>query len=118
MTISQAEAHSRAVVSIQALLSKQSPGTNSHRVAELALDLAFNGSTPGNADFESELLADARLLIRKQVTARLRPSTNSASCSRNFPNFDVRPLPMRRSGLNLFSAASVSTIGANNAFRG
>jgi hypothetical protein len=125
MNISKAEAHSRAVVAIQALLSKHHPGTNSHRIAELALDLAFNGSTPSNADFESELLAHARLLIRGQIAARLRSRTNSAPRSRNFPTFDVHPLSMRRFALHRFPAAStnvveasVSATGARNVHRG
>ena len=125
MNISKAEAHSRAVVSIQALLSKHRPGTNSHRIAELALDLAFNGSTPSEADFESELLADARLLIRRQVAARLRPNLNSALHSRNFPSFDVHPPSMRRSVFQHFLGrspnalkASVPATGASDAYRG
>jgi hypothetical protein len=95
MYISKAEAHSRAVISIQALLSKHRPGTISHCIAELALDLAFNGFIPTNADFELELLAHARLLIRKQIAARLRPNLQAAPRSRYFPTFDVVPGVMR-----------------------
>jgi hypothetical protein len=125
MTISKAEAHSRAVVSIQTLLSKHRPGTNSHRIAELALDLAFNGSSPSNGDFKSELLADARLLIRKQVAARLRSSLSSAPRSRKFPAFAAYPLSMRQCASHLSSTTSsnvveavLSATGARNVRRG
>lgn len=71
MTTSDVEAHSRAVVSLQALLSKHCPGTSPFTVAERALDLAFNGLQPRGGDIEQKLLEDARLTIDRQVRARL-----------------------------------------------
>lgn len=71
MTISEVEAHSRAVASIQALLSKHSPGSSPYRIAERALDLAFNGSCANSTAFEQALLAEAESLLAKQVLAKL-----------------------------------------------
>lgn len=117
MYTSKAEAHSRAVISIQALLSKHRPGTISHCIAELALDLAFNGSIPTSADFELELLTQARVLIRKQVASRLRPNLHSAPRSCNFPTFDVLPDLMRRSASHMLKN-KLSATGAAHVCRG
>lgn len=71
MTISEVEAHSRAVVAIQALLSKHRPDSFPYRIAERALDLAFNCSRAFGRDREQELLAEAQHLIDRQVQAKL-----------------------------------------------
>jgi len=71
MTIIKTEAHSRAVLSIQALLSKHTPGSSPYRIAERALDLAFNSSRALGGDREQELLAEAKYFIDRQVQANL-----------------------------------------------
>ena len=71
MTIIKTEAHSRAVLSIQALLSKHIPGSSPYRIAERALDLAFNSSRVLGGDREQELLAEAKYFINCQVRAKL-----------------------------------------------
>lgn len=71
MTISEVEAHSRVIASIQALLSKHRPGSSPYRIAERALDLAFNGSCTHGTASEQTLLAEAEHLISKQVRAKL-----------------------------------------------
>ena len=71
MTTSESEAHSRVVVSLQALLSKHRPGSSPHRIAERALDLAFNGSRSRGGDLKLELLQDAEQTIGRQVEAKL-----------------------------------------------
>jgi hypothetical protein len=81
MTTSALDAHSRAVISIQALLSKQQPGTPRYRVIERALDLAFNGVCPRGGDYEAELLADSDLIIAQQLTAQLLNEIPSSSKS-------------------------------------
>ena len=85
MTISDVEAHSRAVSSIQALLSKHSPGTSPYHIAERALDLAFNGTLARGVASEQDLLTEAEDVIQRQVRAKLlvepvavsTPSTSS-----------------------------------------
>jgi hypothetical protein len=71
MTISDVEAHSRAVSSIQALLSKHSPGSSPYRIAERALDLAFNSTSARGVTSEEELLSEAEDVIERQVRAKL-----------------------------------------------
>ena len=71
MTIFEVEAHSRAVTSIQALLSKYASGSFSYRIAERALDLAFNVSCTLSENPKQELLAEAQHLIDLQVQAKL-----------------------------------------------
>lgn len=75
MTLSEGEAHSRAVASLQALLSKHSPGSSPYRIAERALDLAFNRSRARGSLSEHDLLVEAETLIQHQVEARLIPGT-------------------------------------------
>ena len=71
MTISSSEAQLRAIASFQALLSKHRPDSSPYRIAERALDLAFNGTFVRD-DFEArELLEEAEHLIAKQIRARL-----------------------------------------------
>ena len=65
------EARSRAVVSIQLLLSKHKAGTSPYRVAERALDLAFNCPYWRGGDLERELLEDAEDTIQLQLRAGL-----------------------------------------------
>lgn len=70
MTISSSEAQSRAIASLQALLSKHWPESPPYQLAERALDLVFNGRCVRN-DFEAqELLKEAEHLIARQVRAR------------------------------------------------
>lgn len=71
MTISDADAHSRVVSSIQALLSKHSPGSSPYRIAERALDLAFNGTLARGVASEQDLLTEAADVIERQVRAKL-----------------------------------------------
>ncbi|MDC6168394.1 hypothetical protein [Paucibacter sp. XJ19-41] len=71
MTITEAEAQSRAVASFQALLSKHRPGSSTYRIAERALDLAFNGACAYGAHAEQALMVEAENLITKQVQAKL-----------------------------------------------
>jgi len=71
MTTSNTEARSRAAISFQALLSKHPPGSSPYRIAERALDLAFNGSCPEGNDFEHTLLEDARQILDRQIRAKL-----------------------------------------------
>lgn len=71
MTISEVEAHSRAIACIQALLSKHRPGSSPYRIAERALDLAFNGTCARGTVPKQELLDEAESLIKRQVRARL-----------------------------------------------
>lgn len=71
MTISSPEAQSRAIASLQALLSKHRPESSPYRVAERALDLVFNGLCVRNDSEAQELLKEAENLIAKQVRARL-----------------------------------------------
>lgn len=71
MTISEVEAHSRAVLSIQALLSKHPPGTSPYRIAERALDLAFNSQFDLRTSPAQEMLAEAEAVIERQVRAKL-----------------------------------------------
>jgi hypothetical protein len=101
MTTSELDAHSRAVISIQALLSKQPPDTPRYRVIERALDLAFNGVCPRGGDYAVELLADSDLIIAQQLTARLidevPPSRKSSPPDPNFQRGRVyRFLPRLR----------------------
>lgn len=85
MTISEVEAHSRAVVSIQALLSKHPPGTSPYRIAERALDLAFNSPFDGGASPVQKMLVEAEALIERQLGAKLLcehlASTSPATCA-------------------------------------
>lgn len=74
MTSSESEARSRVVASLQALLSKQKPGSSSHRIAERALDLAFNGSCTRGSNLEYDLLNEARRLIARQIQVKLLAS--------------------------------------------
>jgi hypothetical protein len=67
-----AEAQTRAVSALQALLEKHSPGTFPYQVAERALDLAFNGLSELLAS-EATLLRQARSALRRQIDARLIP---------------------------------------------
>jgi hypothetical protein len=71
MTIITTEAHSRAVLSIQALLSKHTPGSFPYQIAERALDLAFNSARALGGDREQELLTEAKYFIDRQVRAKL-----------------------------------------------
>lgn len=71
MTAPKSEAHSRAVVHLQALLSKHRPGTLPHVIAERALDLAFNRMSARGVALEQQLLQEAAALIQQQVEARL-----------------------------------------------
>lgn len=90
---SYAEAHPRAVASFQALLSKHSPGTSHYRIAERALDLAFNSSCAcGATTSEQGLLVQAEILIQRQVRAKLipGPSTGSHPFSRTSNRIRVR----------------------------
>jgi hypothetical protein len=87
MTISDFEAHSRAVSSLQALLSKHSPGSSSYRIAERALDLAFNGMLSRGVASEQDLLTEAEDVLERQVQAKLLVEpvavpTSSASSKR------------------------------------
>lgn len=71
MTISDVEAHSSAVSSIQALLSKHIPGSSPYCIAERALDLAFNGTFAHGVASEEEMLSEAEDVIERQVRAKL-----------------------------------------------
>lgn len=86
MTIFEVEAHSRAVASIQALLSKHRPGSFPYRIAERALDLAFNSLCVRGAAPEQELLAEAETLIKRQVRAKLLSESTRNSPSAAFPS--------------------------------
>lgn len=78
MTISDVEAHSRAVSSIQALFSKHIPGSFLYCIAERALDLAFNGTSAHGVASEEEMLSEAKDVIERQVRAKLlvEPATS------------------------------------------
>lgn len=79
MTItSGVDAHACAVASIQALLSKHRPGSSPYRIAERALDLAFNSPFLPETSHEEALLAEAEQLIQRQLRAGLiaGPSTS------------------------------------------
>lgn len=72
MTISsEVEAHSRAVASLQVLLSKHRPGSSPYCIAERALDLAFNRPRASGAASALELLAEAESLLERQVRSKL-----------------------------------------------
>lgn len=71
MTTSDSEARVRAVVSLQALLSKHSPGSSQYRIAERALDLAFNGPCATCGNSQHSLLEYARHTLNLQVRAKL-----------------------------------------------
>lgn len=75
MITSPSEALSSAIASLQGLLSKHCPDTFSYRIAERALDLAFNCPCALRAAPEQELLTEAECLIRRQVLAGLIPKT-------------------------------------------
>lgn len=89
MTISDVEAHSRAVSSIQTLLSKHIPGSLSFRIAERALDLAFNSAFPRGVVSEEGLLLAAEDIIERQVRAKLlvepTPSARATASSEREP---------------------------------
>lgn len=89
---SYAEAHPRAVACFQALLSKHSPGSPQYRIAERALDLAFNSSWARGATSEQGLLVHAETLIERQVRAKLipGPSTRPSPSSRESQRIRVR----------------------------
>lgn len=84
MTIAEIEAHSRAIVSIQALLSKLSPGTSPYRIAERALDLAFNKPLDSGASPVREMLAEAEILIQQQLRAKLLCETPTSTSPATF----------------------------------
>ncbi len=71
MTAPESEAHSSAVVYLQALLSKHRPGSVPHVIAERALDLAFNRMVARGVALEQQLLQEAEALIERQVGAKL-----------------------------------------------
>lgn len=92
MTISDVEAHSRAVSSIQALFSKQIPGSSPYCIAERALDLAFNGTSTRGLASEGEMLSEAEDVIERQVRAKLldEPAARPPAATPSFERERVR----------------------------
>lgn len=83
---SYSEAHPRAVASIQALLSRHHPGSSPYRIAERALDLAFNSSCARGASPEQALLLEAENLIGRQVRAKLIDSLSPSPAPFSHPS--------------------------------
>lgn len=77
MTTPPSEALSSAIASFQGLLSKHHPDSLSYRIAERALDLAFNCSCALGTAPEQELLTEAESLIQRQVRASLIPEATA-----------------------------------------
>lgn len=100
MTISEVEAHSRAVVSLQVLLSKHCPGSSPYCIAERALDLAFNWPRASSAISELELLAEAESLIERQVRSKLiaAPFPHLSPAYRRSERAPARPCFLARPG--------------------
>lgn len=78
MATSPPEALSSAIASLQGLLSKHRPESHTYRIAERALDLAFNCPCAFGAAPEQELLTEAESTIERQVRANLIPEATAA----------------------------------------
>lgn len=76
MTTSPSEARCSAVSSLQGLLSKHRPDSHPYRIAERALDLAFNCPCALGVAPVQELLTEAECIIQRQIRARLIPEAS------------------------------------------